>query len=227
MILRACGLAGLAFGLVFGPGLPSAMAQPRELPATVVTLTGKAETYKKGETAWKPADLRAELGEGDGIRTSPSVRATLRTGGGHAIRVAALSQVFFLPAEGSGEDQSVRVRMDRGWIWAAVAQGAYARPPVEVRVGPTRVSLRNGGVGLRLGRDGAALVRVYHGLVTVMGAGTPPAWERVLGDDQELLVGPTGAPADVRKLSREPVEASWVLWNEEQDYAAYGGKPPR
>ena len=141
--------------------------------------------------------------------------------------MAALSQLFFLPAEGSGEDQTVRVRMDRGWIWAAVAQGAYARPPVEVRIGPTRVSLRNGGVGLRLGRDGAVLVRVYHGLVTIMGAGTPPAWERVLGDDQELLVGPTGAPADVRKLSREPVEASWVLWNEEQDYAAYGGKSPR
>jgi len=40
-------------------------------------------------------------------------------------------------------------------------------------------------------------------------------------------VGGTGAPADVRKLSREPVEASWVQWNEEQDYAAYGGKAPR
>jgi len=226
MTLRACGLASLAFGVVFGLGLPSAMAQPRELPATVVKLTGKAETDKKGDTAWRPAELRAELGEGDGIRTSPSVRATLRTGGGHAIRVAALSQVFFLPAEGSGEDQPVRVRMDRGWVWAAVAQGAYARPPVEVRIGTTRVSLRSGGVGLRLGRDGAVLVRVYHGLVTISGAGTP-AWERILGDDQELLVGPTGAPADVRKLSREAVEASWVLWNEEQDYAAYGGKSPR
>jgi hypothetical protein len=227
MTLRACALAGLAFTLVIGAGLPSAMAQPRELPATLVTLTGKAETYKKGDTAWKPAELRAELGEGDGIRTSPSVRATLRTGGGHAIRLAALSQVFFLPSEGSEEDQPVRVRMDRGWLWVAVAQGAYVRPPVEVRIGPTRVSVRNGGVGLRLGRDGAVLVRVYHGLVTIAGTGAPSAWERVLGDDQELLVGPSGAPADVRKLSREPVEAPWVLWNEEQDYAAYGGKSPR
>src|SRR5713101_2175546 len=126
MTLRACGLAGLVFGAVFSFGLPSAMAQPRELPATVVTLTGKAETYKKGDTAWKPAELRADLDEGDGIRTSPSVRATLRTGGGHAIRVAALSQVFFLPVEGTGEDQPVRVRMDRGWLWVAVAAGAYA-----------------------------------------------------------------------------------------------------
>jgi hypothetical protein len=227
MTLRGCGVAGLAFGAILALETVSVMAQPRELPATVVTLTGKAEVFKKGDTVWKPAELRAELGEGDGIRTFPSVRATLRTGGGHAIRVAALSQAFFLPAEGAGEDQPVRVRMDRGWLWVAVAAGAYARPPVEVRVGPTRVTLRNGGVGLRLGRDGAVLVRVYHGLVTIAGAGNPPVWERSLGDDQELLVGGTGAPADVRKLSREPVEASWVQWNEEQDYAGYGGKPPR
>lgn len=227
MILRACGAAGLAFGAILAPEAVSVMAQPRELPATVVTLTGKAEVFKKGDTAWKPAELRAELGEGDGLRTFPSVRATLRTGGGHAIRVAALSQAFFLPAEGTGEDQPVRVRMDRGWLWVAVAAGAHARPPVEVRIGPTRVTLRNGGVGLRLGRDGAVLVRVYHGLATIAGAGNPPVWERSLGDDQELLVGGTGAPADVRRLSREPVEASWVQWNEEQDYAAYGGKHPK
>jgi hypothetical protein len=226
MTLRACGVAGLTFGAFLALETVSVMAQPRELPATVVTLTGKAEVFKKGDTAWKPAELRAELGEGDGIRTFPSVRATLRTGGGHAIRVAALSQAFFLPADGAGEDQPVRVRMDRGWLWVAVA-GAHARPPVEVRIGPTRVTLRNGGVGLRLGRDGAVLVRVYHGLVTVAAAGNQPVWERSLGDDQELLVGGTGAPADVRKLSREPVEASWVQWNEEQDYAAYGGKPPK
>src|SRR5712692_557156 len=115
MTLRAWGVAGLAFGTMLTLTTPPVMAQPRELPATVVTLTGKAEVYKKGDTAWKPAELRAELGEGDGIRTSPSVRATLRTGGGHAIRVAALSQAFFLPVEGTGEDPPVRVRMDRGW----------------------------------------------------------------------------------------------------------------
>jgi len=48
-------------------------------------------------------------------------------------------------------------------------------------------------------------------------------------DVHDLTHGYTAnlAPADVRKLSREAVEASWVLWNEEQDYAAYGGKSPR
>ena len=40
MTPRACGLAGLAFGVLFGSGLPFVMAQPRELPAMVVTLTG-------------------------------------------------------------------------------------------------------------------------------------------------------------------------------------------
>src|SRR5262249_55834979 len=160
----------------------------------------KAEIYKKGDTAWKPAELRAELGEGDGIRTTPSVRATLRTGGGPPPPLAPPPPAFFLPSGDGGGDPPRRGRMDRGWRWGAVAQGAYARPPVEVRIGPTRVSIRNGGVGLRLGRDGAVLVRVYHGLVTIAGAGAPSTWERVLGDDQELLVGPTGAPADVRKL---------------------------
>ncbi len=29
-----------------------------------------------------------------------------------------------------------------------------------------------------------------------------------------------------RKITREEGEGLWVLWNEEQDYVAYGGKAP-
>ncbi len=225
MTVRVWGVAALAGAAALAATTRPLPAQPLELPAIVVTLTGRAEMFKKGDTAWKPAELRAEIGEGDGVRTPPGVRATLRTGGGHAVRLAALSQAFFLPPDGPAPDQPVRVRMDRGWLWIAVASGAHVRAPVEVRIGPTRIAVLNGGVGFRLGRDGAVLIRVYHGVAKVVGS--QPAWERNLHDEQELLVGATGAPADIRKLSREPVEELWVQWNEEQDYAAYGGKPPR
>src|SRR5574341_994490 len=96
MMLRACGAATVLAALpLMGAG--SAGAQPAELPVTVVTLTGKAELFRKGDTKWVAAELRDELREGDGVRTSPAVRTTLRTGGGHSIRLAALTQVFITP----------------------------------------------------------------------------------------------------------------------------------
>src|SRR4030095_1821597 len=89
---------------------PRVAAQPKELPATVVTLTGKAEWFKKGDTKWNTADLRDQLTEGDGVRPGPGVRAALRTVGGNAIRLAALTQVFFVPPPPGGLDpQPVRV----------------------------------------------------------------------------------------------------------------------
>ncbi|HEY4658389.1 MAG TPA: hypothetical protein VIH11_02660, partial [Gemmatimonadaceae bacterium] len=80
MILRVRRGAAILAALLMGAA--SADAQPAELPATVVTLTGKAELYKKGDTKWGTAELRDEVREGYGVRTNPAVRTTLRTGGG-------------------------------------------------------------------------------------------------------------------------------------------------
>ena len=225
MILRACGGAAAVAALLMGP--VAAHAQPAELPATVVTLTGKAELFKKGDTKWGVADLRDELREGDGLRTSPSVRATLRTGGGHSIRLAALTQVFVLPGLGpAGPLQPVLLRLDRGWLWVAVGPNTRAQAPVEVISGPARVGIRDGGVGFRLNRDGSVIVRTYHGQAMVRGAAAGGTWERNLPELQEVLVPASGPPAENRKITREEGEGLWVLWNEEQDYVAYGGKPP-
>ena len=102
MILRACGVVMiLAAALAW---VAPVTAQPKELPATVVTLTGKAEWFKKGDTKWNAADLRDQVTEGDGVRTGPGVRAALRTVGGNAIRLAALTQVFFVPPPPGGLD---------------------------------------------------------------------------------------------------------------------------
>jgi hypothetical protein len=206
-----------------------ALAQPKELPATVVTLTGKAEMYKKGDTKWNPADLRDQLNEGDGLRTGPGVRATLRTVGGHAIRLSALGQVFLVaPRPGAPEPQPVRARLDRGWLWVAVTPGIHAQAPIEVIVGPARVAVRGGGVGFRPNSDGSVLVRTYHGLAVVRSSEPSATWERSLPQQMEVLVPPAGPPAENRPITRDPAENSWALWNEEQDYVAYGGKaPPR
>ncbi len=203
-------------------------AQPKELPATVVTLTGKAEWFKKGDTKWNPADLRDQLNEGDGVRTGPGVRAALRTGGGNAIRLAALTQIFLVPPPPGGLDpQPVRVRLDRGWLWVAVTPGVHAHAPLEVIAGPARVAVRDGGVSFRLNRDGSVLVRTHHGLAVVGSADRSGSWERSLPEDLEMLVPPSGPPLENRKITRDLAENNWALWNEEQDYVAYGGKLPQ
>lgn len=225
MILRACRGAVVLAALLMGAA--SADAQPAELPATVVTLTGKTELYKKGDTKWGPAELRDEVREGDGVRTSPAVRATLRTGGGHSIRLAALTQVFILPPAGAGTGpQPVPLRLDRGWLWVAVTPGIHAQAPIEVIAGPARVAVREGGVGFRLNRDGSVIVRSYHGLAVVRGSGDGAAWERSVPALQEVLVPASGPPPANRVITKEEGEGLWVLWNEEQDYVAYGGKAP-
>jgi len=227
MSLRICGAAMVVAALIVS--VEPALAQPKELPATVVTLTGKAEMYKKGDTKWNPADLRDQLNEGDGLRTGPGVRATLRTVGGHAIRLSALGQVFLVaPRPGAPEPQPVRARLDRGWLWVAVTPGIHAQAPIEVIVGPARVAVRGGGVGFRPNSDGSVLVRTYHGLAVVRSSEPSATWERSLPQQMEVLVPPAGPPAENRPITRDPAENSWALWNEEQDYVAYGGKaPPR
>jgi hypothetical protein len=225
MILRVCRGAAVLAALLMGAA--SAAAQPAELPATVVTLTGKAELFKKGATKWVTAELRDEVREGDGVRTSPAVRTTLRTGGGHSIRLAALTQVIILAPAGAGTDpQPVRLRLDRGWLWVAVTPGIHAQAPIEVIAGPARVAVREGGVGFRLNRDGSVIVRTYHGLAVVRGSSPAETWERSLPELQEVLVPASGPPPENRKITKEEGEGLWVLWNEEQDYVAYGGKAP-
>jgi hypothetical protein len=225
MILRVCRGATVMAALLMGAA--SAGAQPAELPATVVTLTGKAELFKKGDTKWGTAELRDEVREGDGVRTNPAVRTTLRTGGGHSIRLAALTQVFILAPSGASTDsQPVRLRFDRGWLWVAVTPGVHAQAPIEVTAGPASVAVREGGVGFRLNRDGSVIVRTYHGLAVVRGSSPAATWERSLPELQEVLVPASGPPPENRKITREEGEGLWVLWNEEQDYVAYGGKAP-
>jgi len=206
----------------------TAAAQPSELPATVVTLIGKAEWYKKGDTKWNPVELRDQLNVGDGLRTNPSVRATLRTTGGNAIRLAALTQIFFVaPPAGAPEPQPVRVRLDRGWLWVAVTPGMHAVAPIEVIAGPARVAVRDGGIGFRFHRDGSILIRAHHGLAEVRSSDPSVTWMRNVPGDQEALVPPTGPPEPNRPITREQAEINWALWNEEQDYVAYGGKTPK
>ncbi len=225
MILRVCRGAAVLAALLMGAA--PADAQPAELPATVVTLTGKVELFKKGDTKWATAELRDELREGDGVRTNPAVRTTLRTGGGHSIRLAALTQVFILAPSGALTDpQPVRLQLDRGWLWVAVTPGVHAQAPIEVIAGPARVAVREGGVGFRLNRDGSVIVRTYHGLAVVRGSSPAGTWERSLPEMQEVLVPASGPHPENRKITREEGEGLWVLWNEEQDYVAYGGNAP-
>ena len=204
-----------------------AAAQPKELPATVATLAGASEVFAKGADKWAPAKLRTELREGDGARTLVAGRLVLRTGNGHALRLAQLTQVFLAGNDLGAADQPLRVRLDGGWLWVAVTPGTAPRAKAEVRAGPVTVAVRGTGAGIRINRDGSVLVRVYHGLAGCSGPEERKDWEREVKEGEELLVPGTAAPGPVRKLTREATEASWLKWNEEQDATGYGGPPPR
>ena len=197
----------------------AAWAQPRELPARIVTLGGPAELYKKGTPTWTSAALRAEVSEGDSVRTQTGGRVTLKTGSGQALRLGSRSQVALPPAV---EGAPTRVRFDYGWLWVA-ALPAGGAGQVEVRAGPVVIIPREGGVGIRRNQDGSLLVQVHHG--TALCAGAERQWEQTLNAQQQLLVPASGSPGPPARLVVDPVEATWVRWNADQDFAGgYGGQ---
>ena len=225
--IRLLAIICCAAGALMGAGASVAAAQPAELPATVATLAGGSEVFTKGAERWVPAKLRAELREGDGARTLAAGRLVLRTTGGHALRIAPLTQVFLVGNDATASDQPLRARLDGGWLWVAVRPGTAARAMVEVRAGPVTVAVRGTGAGIRVNRDGSVLVRVFHGLAVCSGGEGGRGWERPLKEGEELLVPAAGTPGAVTRLTREDAEASWLKWNEEQDAVAYGGPAPR
>jgi hypothetical protein len=243
-------LAG-ALGLVLLWPAAIAMAQPAEWPLTVATLAGTVEVSRQ-RAAWARVALRDTLGATDSARTLLQSRLTLRTANGNSLRMAPLSQIVLAPAEGAaavapaapapaptppsstatpprpaplpGPPGPVKVRLDAGWLWAAVLPLPGAAV-FQIDAGPATIVIRGSGVGIRREGDGGALVRVYHGGAVVSGTAAGQRWERALAARQELLVPGAAAPGAPRPLTREPFEEPWIRWNEEQDFAAYAGPP--
>ncbi len=214
-LVLACTVGGLTAG--------SAWAQPKELPAQVVTLGGPAELHKKDAPAWGPAALRDELGVGDSVRTQVGGRITLKTASGQAVRLGSRSQVAILASE--VEAGPTRVRLDNGWLWVAVSPNSPPPTQIEVRAGPGVVTVRGAGVGLRRAADGGVLVQVHHG--SAVCAGPEKQWERTLTGPQELLIPASGTPGAPVPLTVDKLEITWVKWNADQDLAGgYGGAKP-
>ncbi len=206
--------------LTAGHGSP---AEPSEWPLRIVTVAGQAELSSGTPQTWNAAALRAELGPGVVTRTLEG-RLTLRTTSGQEVRVAPRSRISL--TEGPA-DQPTRLTIDAGSVWVAVVPGSPKPEQVEVRTGAVTVTVRGSGVGIALGEDGSALVRVYHGAAECAGPGAERKWARVLAGGQEFSVSSAGAPGEMRELVRDKVGADWVKWNEDQDVAGgYKAKPP-
>jgi hypothetical protein len=199
-------------------------AQPKELPAKIVTLAGAAELHRKGTPAWASATLRAAIAEGDSVRTLLGGRVTLRTASGQALRLGSRSQLAVLaPASAGGASGPTRIRLDSGWLWVAVIPGSPTTTQIEVLAGPASVTVRGSGVGLRRSPDGVLLVQVHHG--TAMCAGPDRRWERTLTGPQELVVPASGTPGQPTALTVDKLEETWVRWNTDQDTAGgYGAR---
>lgn len=218
-IMRPVVLGGAVFLVALSGSV--AWGQPRELPARIVTLGGLAELHKKDTPSWTSAALRAEVAEGDSIRTQSGGRVTLKTGSGQALRLGSRSQIALPPGSAGAP---TRVRFDYGWMWVAVMRGGEPTE-VEVRAGPAVIIPREGGVGIRRNPDGSLLIQVHYG--TAMCAGPERQWQQTVAGQQQLLVPASGAPGPPTKLVVDPVEATWVRWNADQDLAGgYGGQKP-
>jgi len=188
-----------------------------ESPLRVVTVAGRAEVQLPG-AGWSPAKLRADLGPGGAARTFEG-RLTLATGSGQVFRLAGLSRLSV--PEGVAPDQPTRARLDIGTVWAAVLPGSPLNEQLEVQAGAVSVLVGAGGTEVTFGRDGSALVRVFHGAALCTRPATAPQWSQALVQGQELLVPPTGQPGPPIKIDREKINIDWTQWNEEQD--ATGG----
>lgn len=220
-IMWAAALGGLA---LLAGGAGTGWAQPKELPAQIVTLGGMGEVHRKDTPTWAPAELRARLGEGDSVRTQMGGRIVVKTASGQALRLGSRSQITFLPDLGA-EPGPTRVRLDNGWLWVAVAPNSPPPTQIEVRAGPVVVAVRGAGVGLRRGVDGSVLVQVHHGNATCMGPDRQ--WERILTGRQELRVPAAGMPGQPANLNVDTLEVTWVKWNSDQDAAGgFGGAKP-
>ncbi len=223
--LRSIVLGGMVLLLVAATA-PATSAQPKELPAQVVTLGGAAELHRKDTPAWAPAALRADVGEGDSLRTQLGGRVTIRTASGQALRLGSRSQLAVLPGEPGPEPGPTRVRLDSGWLWVAVLPGSPVVSQIEVVAGPATVRVRGAGAGIRRAADGTLLVQAHHG--SVVCAGPNRQWERTLTGPQQLVVPASGAPGQPVALVVDPLETTWVRWNMDQDVAGgYGAAPPK
>jgi len=219
--VRAAVLGGAVVFLVLS--WAPAWAQPKELPAKVVTLSGPAELSRKDAPNWTAVALRAEVGPGDSVRTQVGGRIVLKTASGQAMRLGSRSQLALAAGADGGP---TRVRFDRGWLWIAVMPGESEPTQVEVRTPSAIVTVRGGGVGLRRNPDGSLLVQVHYGSAAC--AGPDRQWERTLTGPQQLLVPASGEPGPPAPVAIDEVEATWVRWNTDQDVAGgYGGPKPK
>jgi len=226
--VRIAPLAGVALGVLLGAALwaGAVSAQPAESPLTVATISGQVEVYRRAHNAWEPARLRTQIAKGEGARALPGGRLTLRSVGGHALRLAPLSQVF-LAEDAPAAGAPLALRMDGGRVWVAVLPGVSLRAPLEVQAGPVTVGLRGGAAGLRANGDGSVLLRVYHGVAACSGSAGDRKWERMVKAGEEITVPGSGAPGEASSLTRDSAEAAWVGWNQEQDRAGgYAGSTP-
>jgi hypothetical protein len=195
-----------------------AAAQPRELPAKIVTLSGRAEVSRQS-APWADAALRDDLAAGDGVRTIAG-RLTVRTANGQSLRLGARTQIVFAPDDATTPGPT-RLRMDGSLVWVAVMPNSPLSTQMEIRAGPATIAARGGGASIGMNPDGTVVVNVYHGAVLVSGEG----WQRALVQDQTLVVPPVGAPRETGALKREKRDAEWAKWNERQDSAGgYGAR---
>jgi len=209
------------------PGTPAPPARaPRELPLTVATIAGRVEV-RNAAGSWEVAKLRDEVAPGQAARTVSGARATLRTRGGHALRVGQLSQLTVPEKQPEGADAPIRARLDGGYLWVAVGPGSVSAPAFEIDTGAAVLSAFSGATSLLLGGDGSLLVRAHLGRILCKGTSGGAAWERPLKAGEELLVPAGAAPPLPRPLVPDRTDDTWARWNREQDKAGgYGGPAP-
>lgn len=139
--LRA--LACLAATLMLAAGPPPAQAQPargralcagigvplREVPATLVLVTGRAELLRRGQSEWEPALPGARLPAGDEVRTGAGAVVELRLPDGSTATLAENSRLAVTRVSADAQNQAhiIVVHVAVGKARAGMPDAAISR----------------------------------------------------------------------------------------------------
>lgn len=210
--LQTLWFGSLVFTLVALPSsVAPAHAQSRAVAGRVSFLSGGAFRAEKEEGPYRRLTERAEVFEGDFLKTEVDSRIETRLLDESVIRVGPNSRLRVEQAKfkGSGKEQqkTFSARLIIGRAWAKVTK-LFGNSTFDVQTPNAVAGVRGTAFGVDTAADKTTTVRVYSGKVLVSNKPVYMTEERKTPDPK------TGKPSNDRKQVPGPQEVSKKQWEE-------------
>jgi hypothetical protein len=196
---------GIWTAAALGVGLLLALtpAKAHAAAATVTFVSGDVTRERAGQKE-KLAE-KAEVLEGDVVRTAKSARIELTLADQSVVRLDGGSEFTLKAAALEGEDKKFTGKLSFGKVWAKVNSVLGGQSHFDVETQNAVAGVRGTTFRVDAKHDASALVRVYAGAVAVAGSRTPRAAHQGSGDRHEVP-----GPAEISKQQYEKLLASMM-----------------